>query len=64
MSECLFQYSGGDDSASEGTPSVDRRAALFDRHRTDRASVNVKIQYVLLGILIVIATSIVATVVF
>jgi len=64
MNGGLFQYLGGnDDSTSGDDPPNGRRTSLFDRHRTDRASVNGKVRYVLLGMMSVIGTSIVATVV-
>ena len=65
MIENCFQYSGGDDdSASDGGVSVERQVALFGRRRSDRASVNGTVRYVLLGLLSLIGTSILATVVF
>ncbi|WP_144798406.1 hypothetical protein [Halorubrum depositum] len=55
---------GDDDSVSDDDPSKGLRVALFDRRRTDRASVNGKVRYVFLGAMGVIGTAIVANVVF
>ena len=65
MIEAFANYIGGDDeSEPDEGPSDVQKGALFDRHRTDRASVSVKVWYVFLGAITVIGTAVVASVVF
>jgi len=65
MHDVLSQYEGeGDASAPDRRLPLGRPEALFDGHRTDRAGVNRHVRYVFLALVTVIATSVVATVVF
>lgn len=61
---CFRDARGDDGSVPDDDPPNGRRVALFDRCRTDRASVNGKVRYVLLGAMGVIGTAIVANVMF
>ena len=61
----IFRLRGGDDgSDSDADRPNRRRTALFDRLRTDRASVNGNVRYVFLGAMSVIGTAIVVNVLF